>query len=204
MRKKKTPAKGAHRRLLVQMRAIKVMQLYASYYGTQEEIAQHPDVQLSKSRVGVIIRECMEDAKKEMKDFASYSLTRRLHSLNEIKREMRDQMLKPCPICRGEGEYPDQQGTPTPCSTCAATGRFYEADVRRNAAIVFTKVLMDEAKLLGETENSLFDGRIRTDFYDELATLTNEQLEEYIDLYDTDGIYQQRREPLELDAGDEE
>jgi hypothetical protein len=188
------PGGGVWRRRIALLKARKVFQLYIGHYGTYQDIADHPQVRLSKGRVGQIIQEGMLEASSELKELRAHTFDLRLMNIREMKMVARQAMLRPCPVCRGNTSELGWE----PCEVCADTGYFYEHCDRMHAADRLLRAMQEEAKLLGEypAEQKRLNVTVDADLLQRMASLPEDELDEIIEMY---GPPVSVSQPLELE-----
>lgn len=166
-----------HRIALIKAR--KAFELYVSHYGSYQDIADHPQVKLTRQRVHQIIAEGMKEVVEESSDLRERALDMKLHSFRELKREARQAFIRACPVCRG---VTSEQGA-DPCEACADTGYFYELNDRMKAADRYLRAMDQESRLLGEYADDRLNVTVNVDLLTRMASLPEDELDEIIAQY---------------------
>jgi hypothetical protein len=190
------PGGGPWRRRMALIKARKVFQLYVGHYGSMQDIADHPQVQLSKTRVHEIIAEGMREVASEISDLRANAFDVKLMNLNETKGESRAVFVRRCPVCRG---VTSEVGA-DPCEACADTGYFYELNDRLKAAAAYLKAMDQESRLLGEYADQRVSVTVNDDLLHRMARLPEDELDEIIAQYselpdEADGLVQAELRP---------
>jgi hypothetical protein len=173
------PNGGPRRRHLALLKARKVFELYVQHYGSYQAIADHPDVNLSKTRVAQIIQDGMREVTLEVDDVKSHAVDVKLVSLREAKGQTRRVFVRPCPVCRGvTTEFNGQ-----PCEACNDSGFFYELGDRMKALAGYLRTMDQESKLLGEYTDERPKVTANLDLLQRMASLPEDELDEIIAAY---------------------
>jgi len=166
----------------------KVFELYVGHFGSLQQIADHPEVMLSKTRVAQIVDEGMREIANEVGNLKARTFDLTLVSLRELKGQARRVVVRPCPVCRGvTTEFNGQ-----PCEACNDSGFFYELDDRMKALAAYLRTMDQERKLLGEYTDERPKVTANLDLLQRMASLPEDELDEIIAEYS--------EEPEELDA----
>ncbi len=173
------PGGGVRRRRVALLKARKVFQLYIGHYGSYQAIAAHPQVQLSKTRVGEIIQEGIREVASEVGELKAHAFDVKLMNLGEAKGESRAVFVRRCPVCRGGTS---ELGA-DPCEACADTGYFYELADRMKAADRYLRAMDQESRLLGEYADVQVKVAVNEDLLHRMAALPEDELDEIIEQY---------------------
>ena len=192
-----TTGGAIRRRRIAAVRAEKVMELYIANYGGYGRIAEHPEVQLSKSRVQQIVAQKMREVADEVQELKLRMFDMRVLDLLKAKRVAKA-ITRPCPVCVG---VTSELGA-DPCEACADTGYFYDADTRLKAMDRLLRATDQESRLMGDYVERHQTIPIDLEKVARFAQLGEEELDELLATYAEvpDFILQEDGVMLELEA----